>query len=132
MLCWFYHFFVCGPGTGGELHFKYLCNNTTVIDLKQQFIPEYYVKYPPVSKMYGFFSLKYYNISVHVLTTLATFTQQVEQNNAFYKQYHQSVSQLPTSISGSSQINTLASALSTSTTTRSRRTICTGSGVHLA
>jgi hypothetical protein len=34
------------------------------------------------------FFLKYYNINVHVLTTLATFTQQVEQNNAFYKQYH--------------------------------------------
>jgi len=30
--------------------------------------------------MYVFF-LKYYNINVHVLTTLATFTQQVEQNN---------------------------------------------------
>ena len=40
-----------------------------------------YVKYPPVSKIYVVF-LKYYNINVHVLTTLATFTQQVEQNNA--------------------------------------------------
>ena len=41
------------------------------------------------------FLLKYYNINVHVHTTLATLTQQVEQNNAdvmivyiFYKQYH--------------------------------------------
>ena len=33
-------FFLCGPGGhgvggGGKLHFKCLCNNTTVIDLKQ-------------------------------------------------------------------------------------------------
>jgi hypothetical protein len=32
-------FFLCGPGGaeggGGELHFKCLCYNTTVIDLKQ-------------------------------------------------------------------------------------------------
>ena len=41
-------FFLCGPrGEGGEMHFKCLCNNTTVIDLKQ---------YPPVSKMYFYFS----------------------------------------------------------------------------
>jgi hypothetical protein len=41
------------------------------------------VKYPPVSKMYVFF-LKYYNNNEHVLTTLATFTQQVEQNKIIY------------------------------------------------
>ena len=79
MLCWYGWFFFVGGGGGGggggcELHFECLCNNTTVIDLKQQFIPEYYVKYPPVSKMYVL-SLKYYNINVHVPTSLATFTQ---------------------------------------------------------
>jgi hypothetical protein len=30
------------------------------------------------------FFLKYYKINVHVLTTLATFTQQVEQNEIIY------------------------------------------------
>ena len=55
---------------GGELHFKCLCNNTTVIDLKQEFIPEYYVKYPPVSKMHVFFS----QILQYKCTTLATFS----------------------------------------------------------
>ena len=69
------------------MHFKCLCNNTTAIDLKQNFIPEYYVKYPLLVKCMFVF-LKCYNINVHVLMTLATFTQQVEQNNAFYKQYH--------------------------------------------
>ena len=61
--------------THKKLHFKCLCNNTTVNRFKTIVYSEYYVKYPPVSKMYGFFFLKYYNINVHVHTTLATFTQ---------------------------------------------------------
>ena len=42
--------------THKKLHFKCLCNNTTVNRFKTIVYSEYYVKYPPVSKMYVFFS----------------------------------------------------------------------------
>ena len=52
-------FFLCGPG-GGELHFKCLCNNTTVIDLK-----------------HSLFQNTMYNI--HLLVTCMFFFSQILQ-----------------------------------------------------
>jgi hypothetical protein len=59
---------------GDESHYICFCYNDIVKRLRKKFIPDYYVKYPHVSKMHSM--VKYYNINV--LTNLVIFTQKVE------------------------------------------------------
>ncbi len=64
---------LCMTGLGEEFHYICTCVNENVMALRDKFIPNYYVKYPNVNKMYGMF--KYCN--TNVLTGLSLFIQKV-------------------------------------------------------
>ena len=48
---------LCSESIGDEFHYIFLCNNATIVNLRNKYIPHYYCTNPSIYKMKGFLSL---------------------------------------------------------------------------
>lgn len=66
---------LCMTGLGDEFHYICLCTHDDIVNLRRKFVPDYYYKYPHITKIY--YMLKYCNVKV--LTKLSMFIQKIEK-----------------------------------------------------
>ena len=48
---------LCINGSGDEFHYLFNCNNTNIKNLRDKYIPQYYIKNPSENKMKGMLSI---------------------------------------------------------------------------
>jgi hypothetical protein len=47
----------CNDNVGNEFHVFFMCNNDRIVNLRNIYLPNYYVQYPNITKMSGLLSL---------------------------------------------------------------------------
>jgi hypothetical protein len=47
----------CNDNVGNEFHVFFMCNNDRIVNLRNIYLPKYYVQYPNITKMSGLLSL---------------------------------------------------------------------------
>ena len=47
----------CNDNVGNEFHVFFMCNNDRIVNLRNVYLPKYYVQYPNITKISGLLSL---------------------------------------------------------------------------
>ena len=61
----------CNDNVGNEFHVFFMCNNDRIVNLRNIYLPNYYVQYPNITKMSGLLSLYNVQLNTNVLLYLS-------------------------------------------------------------